>query len=292
MGHARSANICGLLEVNAPLVEEQKQRRSLVDESSAEATAGRIFEAASGLLAVSREVAEYLVRSGVQRDRILVTPNGVDGDRFANPVQPARERRPDQFTIGFVGTLKPWHGLDHLLDAMDRLYRDDPTVRLLIVGDGPLRESVQDDLLSRGAGLAAAAEFVGSVAHDEIPAWLTSMDAVVAPYPDLPGFYFSPLKLFEYMASGRPVVASRIGQVAEIIEDGVNGILTTPGDAASLAEALRRLRVDRSLGERVGRAAQQEISDNHSWDAVVERLLGWGMNRPSRRHPTPLKGAS
>lgn len=288
MRHAWSAGSCGLLEVNAPLIEEQMQRRSLINDSLARQTAERIFAAASGLVAVSREVAEYLHCCGVDRERILITPNGVDGDRFAKPDQPARQRREDLFTVGFIGTLKPWHGLDHLLDAMERLCSLNSTYRLLIVGDGPLRPSLQAELDSRGGLLATNTELVGSAAHDEIPAWLASMDAVVAPYPDLPDFYFSPLKLFEYMAAGRPIVASRIGQVAEMIDDGVTGLLVPPGDAASLAVALHRLRSDRRLCEQLGLAAQREIADAHSWDAVVERCLSWGMNRQSQQRASQL----
>jgi len=174
---------------------------------------------------------------------------------------------------------------------MERLCQLDSTYRLLIVGDGPLRESLQANLVSRGGRLAENAEFVGSAAHDEIPAWLASMDAVVAPYPALPSFYFSPLKLFEYMASGRPVVASRIGQVADVIDEGVNGLLTTPGDAAELAEALRHLRNNRLLGEQIGREAQRTISSKHTWDAVMERLVGWAMDLPSSHGAKPLQRA-
>ena len=107
-------------------------------------------------------------------------------------------------------------------------------MRLLVVGDGPERSQIEGDLAARG--LREAVEFTGSVDPSEIPGLLASMDAAVAPYSNLRDFYFSPLKVYEYMAAGRAVVASRIGQLDGLIEHGVSGLLCTPGDSRELAE--------------------------------------------------------
>src|SRR5207249_4346059 len=143
--------------------------------------------------------------------------------------------------------------------------------RLLIVGDGPERESMVRNLSARG--LLEAAYLVGSVPWSEVPGMLASMDVGVAPYPDLSRFYFSPLKVYEYMAAGLPVVASRIGQLEKLIQDGVNGLLTAPGDAAELAMTLERLRAEPELRARLGKAARATVLREHTWDGVVERIL-------------------
>jgi glycosyltransferase involved in cell wall biosynthesis len=198
-------------------------------------------------------------------------PNGVDPDRFRPGLPPAWPGEPDTFTVGFVGTLKPWHGLGILIEAFANLHRDVPWARLLIVGDGPMREQIVADLGT--SELLDATHLAGSIPPDEVPHWLTSLQVGVAPYPDLEGFYFSPLKVFEYMAAGLPVVASRVGQLNGVIRDGVNGILCPPGDAAALAKALRRLQADPGLRRRMGHAARESVLRHHTWDAVVTRSL-------------------
>lgn len=277
MEYAQAAGIPGLLEVNAPLVEEQKQRRSLVDEATARRVAQRVFETATALLPVSEELAGYLTRQGVARRCVHVTPNGVDPERFANAL-PAVPRSPETFTVGFLGTLKPWHGLETLAEAFALVHRRDPTYRLLVVGDGPERAGLERRLALEGVA-ADAVRFSGAAPPEEVPGWLASMDAALAPYPDLAEFYFSPLKVYEYMAAGLPVAASRIGQVTKLIQEGVNGLLTPPGDAAALAEAIDRLRNDQPLRERLGRAARSKVLRDHTWDAVAGRIIDLAAER-------------
>jgi glycosyltransferase involved in cell wall biosynthesis len=99
------------------------------------------------------------------------------------------------------------------------------------------------------------------------------MDAGIAPYPATSRFYFSPLKVLEYMAAGLPVVASRLGQIAELVEDGRSGILCPAGDAAALAGALDALRRDPALRARLGAAGCEAARRRHGWDAVVGAIL-------------------
>jgi glycosyltransferase involved in cell wall biosynthesis len=107
----------------------------------------------------------------------------------------------------------------------------------------------------------------------EIPGLLVSMDATVAPYPRLGSFYFSPLKVYEYMAAGRAVVASRIGQLDGLIEHEVSGLLCSPGDPVELAEALLRLRREPALRDRLGRAARAKVRRTYTWNSTVRRIL-------------------
>lgn len=283
MEHAREAGAAGLLEVNAPLVEEQAAHRALADRARAEHVARRVFTAASRLVAVSEGVADYLRRFEAARGRVHVVPNGVDPSRFPRGLRPTIMRGPGTFTVGFVGTLKPWHGLPTLLEAFARLHARHARARLLVVGDGPEREAIVESLGAAtppdagsppgSSSLCGAARLTGAVSPVEIPGLLASMDAGVAPYPAAANFYFSPLKVYEYMAAGLPVVASRVGQLGELISHEVNGLLVRPGDAGELAAALERLRGDVDLRARLGGAARALVLEKHTWDAVARRIL-------------------
>jgi glycosyltransferase involved in cell wall biosynthesis len=277
MEHAGAAGVPALLEVNAPLLEEQAAHRGLRDVGGAIGVAARAFRGATALVAVSAEVAAWLERhpsvgeGGRGESRVHVLGNGVDPERFRPDVRPAVPGPPGTFTVGFVGSMKPWHGLSLLVEAFARLHHDDPATRLLVVGAGPEEAAVRADLATRG--LTGAAVLTGAVAPSDVPSFLTSIDAAVAPYPDATGFYFSPLKVYEYMAAGRAVVASRVGQLESLIQHDVTGLLCPPGDVAALAAALERLRRAPELRARLGRAARASVLHGHTWEAVAARVL-------------------
>jgi len=273
MEWAASHDTPSILEVNAPLIEEQARYRGLEDRNAAERATRRAFEAAETVVAVSERVADYAHSYGARTGHIRVVENGVDPARFEarRAVREGAERR--GFTVGFVGTLKPWHGLSLLADAFADLLRTHPDARLLVVGDGPARSQFERALAERGA--LRSTDFIGSVDPEAIPSLLDRMDVGVAPYPaqDPSDFYFSPLKILEYMAAGLPIVASAIGQIPSLVEHGREGLLSPPGDRADLARALRRLADSPRLRRRLGRAGRARAVRRHSWDAVLERTL-------------------
>jgi glycosyltransferase involved in cell wall biosynthesis len=270
MEFCREAGVPALLEVNAPLIEEQAKYRVLVDRLAAEQVAERVFAAATAILAVSDEVARWLERFPATHRKVRVVPNGIRPERFPGGTAPSAAV-PGVFTIGFVGTLKAWHGLAVLVEAFAAFHRRHANSRLLIVGDGPERERVEADLGNRG--LREVALLTGAVPPAEVPGLLASMDVAVAPYPALTDFYFSPLKVYEYMAAERPVIASRIGQLQKLIQPGFNGVLVTPGDAAELAEALEKLFRDPPIRSRLGREARRTVLRKHTWDSVLQTIL-------------------
>ncbi|WP_416673911.1 glycosyltransferase family 4 protein [Egbenema bharatensis] len=270
MEFAQERGIPGVLEVNAPLIEEQSQHRGLVLRSHAEQVARRVFQAATLLVAVSDAVADYL-RSYLPTDRkVQVIPNGVNPHRFPNDRVAALPH--EAFTIGFVGTMKPWHGLLTLVDAFTQFQATLPApTRLLLVGDGPDRSAIESALSDRHLG--SAVHFTGKVNPTEIPGLLASMDVAVAPYPQQPQFYFSPLKVYEYMAAGLPVVASRIGQLQHLIQDGTNGLLYQPGNPTALATQLSLLYHQPALRSHLGQAARSTVLQTHTWEQVVQKVL-------------------
>ncbi|MEX1019262.1 MAG: ABC transporter transmembrane domain-containing protein [Litorilinea sp.] len=284
MDYARDHDCPGLLEVNAPLIEEQQQHRTLIHTEEANRVARRTFAAAQALLPVSQGVGDYLANFTEARGKTHVLPNGVDPQRFPLDLPPAQPRVPGTFTVSFVGTLKAWHGLDSLVHAFVQLYAQDPSTRLLIVGDGPCREQLEAQI--DDASIAHAVHFTGAVDHEQVPAWLRAMDVGVAPYPPLEDFYFSPLKVYEYMAAGLPTVASQIGQITDLIQHGHNGLLVRAGAVDELVDALQMLRNDAAQAARLARAARATIEEAHTWDHVAARIQQLAL-APTLSRPDP-----
>jgi len=273
---ARKYSLPLVLEVNAPLAYEQKQYRGLTFSSLAEWTERMIWCGADLIVVVSESLRRHLQEAGVRPERIRVLPNAVDANLFHNRLdgEPVRKRfhLGSRFVVGFLGTFKQWHGADLLMEAFQRLHQGDPDMHLLLVGDGPLRESLQEKI--RQAGLEHEVTLAGKVTHQEVPLYLATMDVAVAPYPDLSKFYFSPLKLFEYMAAGRAIVASRLGQVAEVIVDGESGLLFKPGDVEDLVRCIRRLREDSRLRLALGKQASM-TSRSYTWSKNASQVVAW-----------------
>ncbi len=257
-----------VLEVNAPLVDEQRTHRVLVDEAGAELALTDQLAAADVVACVSEPVARWVrgraAALAAQADHpvVLVTPNGVNTDRI-RPVAPDLTGDP---VVVFVGTLKPWHGAEDLVRAA-ALAR--VPWRLRLVGDGPVRAALEE----LATGLGVQVEMVGAVPPERVPAALEGAHVAVAPYPDSGDHYFSPLKVYEYGAAALPVVASRIGQIPAVVEDGATGVLVPPSDPAALAAALDRLVADPAAARRMGAAARTRMEERHSWCHVLAATL-------------------
>jgi len=213
-------------------------------------------------------IAEQVARLGVVKDRILVTPTGVDLAAFAAPRDRAVARMAvgvgDQFVIGWAGSFRAFHALDQLVTAAAEV----EGATLLLVGDGPERPRVEQLV----AQLGVSATFTGMVPHADLPGFLAAMDVgVVLARPGAP-FHYSPLKLAEYLAAGLPIVAPSIPELVGRLRAGVDAELFDAGDVAGLASSLRSLSTDETKRRRLADRARA-ASASWGWEGQVQRVL-------------------
>ncbi|HEY9230600.1 MAG TPA: glycosyltransferase family 4 protein [Blastocatellia bacterium] len=234
------------------------------------------LRAADLIFVVSHVQRRSLIASGIDARCIVVNPNGVDVEMF-HPDCGGRELRnqlglQDRIVVGFTGTFGPWHGASVLAGAATRI--NDSRCHFLFIGDGDERTATEN--IIEAAGRRDHTTFTGRIAHHQVAVYLDACDILVSPHvPAADGseFFGSPTKLFEYMAMARPVVASRLGQIAGIIVDGDNGLLVEPNDTAALAQAIARLANDEALRRRLGVAARQTVIEQYTWRHNAARVF-------------------
>lgn len=274
---ARLKRIPLVLEVNSPMALENRTfnknawQLPLVPEWTERLT----LKLADRVYTVSIALRNYFIEQGVDAKKISVIPNGVDIERFRpeNDGSGIREKYglQENVVLGFIGSFHYWHGVECLEAYIERLWAKYGTLGFLLVGDGPLKASLEEKFRSKP--FADKVVFAGYVEHEAIPQYLAAMDIVLAPYPALTFFYFSPLKLFEYMAAGKAVVASRVGQIEEMVEDGVSGLLCEPGDVGQLVTKCRELIRNEALRRSLGENARASVCDNYSWRYNASRVV-------------------
>jgi glycosyltransferase involved in cell wall biosynthesis len=253
---AHELGIPHLVELNAPLVEEASVYRGLDCPAEAERLERQVLAGADLVLAVTRPLADHARRRGATR--VEVSPNAVAWHRFAG-LEPADQQGADPVAV-FAGTLRPWHGIDVIVDAWTRLGAHAP--RLLVIGDGVGRQQLE----------AVGAEVIGTVTHDAVPALLATAHIGLAPYTsDGPG-YFSPFKLFEYLAAGLAVVAGDLPGVVDVV-DAESAVVIPAGDADRLAEAVSALAADPARRSSLARAGRATVAQHHTWKHRAEHIL-------------------
>lgn len=231
------------------------------------------LQSADLVACVTEEVAEEVIRLGASPERVIVTPCAVDLDHFNEGVDGAEVRAryglEGRTVIGWVGTFHKFHGLDLLLRAYAQLERGRPDVSLLLVGDGQDRPRIETLISELGLRTVV---LTGVVPQSEVPRYIAAMDVATVVDPGTASFHYSPLKLKEYLACGRAVVAPASGQVSRYVEDGRHGVLVTPGDETALAGALRRLVDDPDLRCSLGAAGTELIRETGTWQHQVRAV--------------------
>jgi len=264
-----------VLEVNGSAIREHRLRGTISTRTARllDWYERRVVSFADRIVCVSPRLADEFASRGVQPDKLSVVGNGHDPSRFA-PVPDARTRLgldADKRYVGFVGSLSRWHGLDVILAAFDDVVVAYPDTDLLVVGDGPRRQALTEKAAS--AGLADHVEFVGSVPHDRVPAYMSAFDVGIAlKHPAIPG---SPLKLFEYLACGTPVLATADDDFA-FLADVEARCLVEYGDPESVSEGIVSLLS--ADPDRLQRTAR-ELSKEHTWERVAEDVLAVAVAR-------------
>jgi glycosyltransferase involved in cell wall biosynthesis len=273
---ARGLAVPLIVELNAPLAVEQTAYRATGWGTLAAQAERWTLSHADAVVVVSSELRDHAESLGLKAGKIHVMPNGVDPALFHPGAPDESVRRKLKLgsgpVLGFAGGLRPWHGVEILPDLLARLHERHGDVRLVIIGDGPLRGELQREFQRRG--LTRNVIFAGLLAHEEVPAVLRELDVALAPYPKHDHeFYFSPLKLFEYMACGVPVVAAKVGQIAEVLRHGETGLLYPPGRLPALAAACERLLANAPLRRQLGAAAAKLVHEGFTWDGNAAKVV-------------------
>ncbi len=246
-----------LLEVNSPLVRERSQFGGLSLKRVARWTEGVVWRGADFVLPVTRVLGAEIAAYGVPDERIVVIPNGINQSHFAGAPDPASARRtlgwPDALVLGFTGFIRDWHGVDRVVRWMASPNAPE-NARLLVVGDGPVRGALES--LARELSLGDRIRFTGVIPREDVPRHVAAFDIALQPAV-VP--WASPLKLFEYLALEKAVVAPAVPNIKEVLVDGDNAVLFDPAAAHGFEDALTRLCSDQELRTRVGRAAGESI---------------------------------
>jgi glycosyltransferase involved in cell wall biosynthesis len=244
-----------LLEVNAPLFEERAKYDGIALPWLARWSERYTWSGADYVLAVTEVLAKRVEAAGVSRENIVVIPNGINPDDFGGEFDNEQAKRrlglEGRLVLGFTGFLREWHGLEKVIELVASANQG---WHLLIVGDGPARDALEKRAMA--LNVTNRLTITGVVGRDHVAAHVAAFDIALQPaVVD----YASPLKLFEYMALGRPVVAPAQPNIMEILTDGKDALLFDPRDPRGLGSAVERLCRDAGLRERIGEAARRTI---------------------------------
>jgi glycosyltransferase involved in cell wall biosynthesis len=263
---ARRRRLPFLVEVNAPLAEERAQFNNLRLRRLARWSEAFVWRNGTRVLPVTAVLAGHLSAAGVAAARIVVIPNGIDLQDFPEPAAAPGPSR-DEVVLGFVGFVRRWHGLDRVIRAI-AAWQGRPGLRLEVVGEGPARTELE--VLATDLGVADRVRFAGLAERDAIPRILAGFDIALQPAA-VP--YASPLKVFEYMAAGRAIVAPDQPNLREVLVHERTALLFDPARDEAMWEAVLRLAGDAALRGRLGAAARAEIvARDLTWDGNARRV--------------------
>jgi glycosyltransferase involved in cell wall biosynthesis len=267
---ARRRRVPSVLEVNSVFTApeyEQFERLALLP--LARRTERWSFELATRVVAVSTPLGRQ-VQALAPTAAVMVIPNGADPGWF-DPDKASAARVRDRLglgaapTIGWTGVLREWHGLELLVAA----FADVPGPKLLIVGDGPARLPLERRIA--GLGLTQRVVITGRVPHEEVRDYIAAMDIAVVAH-ERTGIA-SPMKLLEYMSMARPVIAPRLANIADLIDDGSDGMLFEPGNARELSQSLAMLAGDRQRRQALGARARAKVVAERNWTHIAATIV-------------------
>lgn len=238
-----------------------------------------VFNNASLLIVVSSYLKENIrKRYKISDNKILVTPNAVNPNEFRldtnirNDIKKKYSKNlQNKIVVGFVGVFVSWHGLDYLIDVFNSIIKEKGIfnkISLLLVGDGPIKHEIEKAITKYG--IAHHVIITGEVPHNEVKYYIDLFDIAVMPDSN---HFGSPMKIFEYMVMGKPVVAPSYEPIKEVIIDGYNGLLFQPKNFEKFAEKLKLLIKDVNKRMRLGDNAKISVLENYTWKKNVEVIL-------------------
>lgn len=236
------------------------------------------WEMADAIFVISEAVKQMMIEYGAEGSKIHVHPSGVDPDVFHPGVDGSEIRKKlnigKKFVCGFTGTFAQWHGVDVLAESVKHIVARIPEAIVLFVGDGMLRPQIEE-ILKRD-NMEKHAIITGVVPYPKVPEYLAACDVLLSPCVSNEeglGFFNSPVKLFEYLAMQRPIVASDVGQQAEVIEDGVNGLLCEERSPEDLAEKIFSLYKNKDLAEETALQARRSAVEKYNWNSNAQGVV-------------------
>jgi glycosyltransferase involved in cell wall biosynthesis len=275
---AKWLNIPLILEANASEVWVRENWGTLHFKYLAHLFEDTAFAGASIITVVSKILKQQLIELGVPACKIVVNPNGVDPRRFHPNIDGGAIRQKynlqNRIVVGFVGTFGVWHGIPVLAEAIGPVIHQNSSIHFFLIGDGALKPEMK--IKVEKEGLSEFVTFVGSILHDEVPTYLAACDILVSPHVPLQGntpFFGSPTKLFEYMAMGKGIVASALGQIDDILHNGKNAITTEPGNKDELIAGIVKLAENPTLRAALGQQAYQDVLSEYTWDRNAQRVV-------------------
>jgi len=227
---------------------------------------------------VSKELKRSLAESGISESKILVNPNGVNPEKFRsvnNKFLSHRIAIPDhkRHIVGFIGMFGQWHGVITLSLSVKYVVEKLNDVQFLIIGDGLLKKDMVKIL--EKDGVFEHVSFIGVIPHNESPKYLNICEVLISPHEDMADgskFFGSPTKIFEYMAMGKGIVASNVGQLSEILNKK-NAVLVSQRDPIELANGIIKLISDNDLRERLGMQARRDVLESFTWEHNFMRII-------------------
>lgn len=261
-----------VLEVNTLYAQAWQQYFGLWLGGLARALERYTVKRADAVITVSEALRTLLEQEGVEPRRITVLPNAIDPQEF----DPARFAASDlrarlglsPVVAGFVGTMNRWQGVAKFAEVVEQVMAARSDVSFLFVGDGENRVALETELSRRG--VRSGVIFVGRQPHAAIPAYIAAMDIGLLLDSNS---YGSPMKVFEYWAMGKAVIAPAVPPVLEVMTDGETGLVIAPGDTTAMVRNILLLADDANLRTRMGQAGRKGVLSEHTWDQNAARIL-------------------